>query len=67
MNSVAIGQFSGDGVSETARGKCEGSSLINETQRLRNKLKCRAKTGSKLERCGAKKAGESKAAGTNLK
>ena len=47
--------------------KCEGSLSINETQLLRNKLKCRAKTGAKLERCGAKKMGESEAAGTNLK
>ena len=47
--------------------KCEGSSPIDETQRLRNKLKCPAKTGVKPEPCGAKKTGESEEAGTNVK
>ena len=47
--------------------KCDGSSPIDETQRLRKKLKCQAKTGVKPESCGAKKTGESEDSGTNGK
>ena len=47
--------------------KCEGSSPIDETQHLRNKLKCRAKKGVKPEPCGAKKTRESEDMGIKLK
>ena len=47
--------------------KCERSSPIDETQHLRNKLKCWAKKGVKPEPCCAKKTGESEEAGIKLK
>ena len=47
--------------------KCVGSSPIDETQHLRNKLKCWAKKGVNPEPCGAKKTGESEDARIKLK